>query len=277
MKRMFAAATWILMLSAVPVCSAQQSEGFISRWLSMVSDTQSEQPHWITPLATVTPRLEQEFRFDTLRQLPATGDPLWNIDGGKGLEVIPQRYIEVLFNLPPYLIHNNPRVKDGFGDVSFLMKFRALAANEEHGNYILTFFLGGSIPTGSYKNGSEAAIVTPTIAGGKGWGRFDFQSTLGAGFPVTNENTIGHAIAWNTAFQYHVQRFFWPEVETNATFFKGGTNDGNKQLFLMPGLVVGRIPIHNRVGLTLGAGAQIAATHFHTFNHGLILTARMPF
>ena len=30
--------------------------------------------------------------------------------------------------------------KDGFGDWQFLIKYRILASNEEHGNYILTAF-----------------------------------------------------------------------------------------------------------------------------------------
>jgi hypothetical protein len=32
-----------------------------------------------------------------------------------------------------------------------------------------------------------------------------------------------------------------------------------------------------RLGLTFGAGEQIALTHFHTYNHGTIITLRMPF
>ena len=32
----------------------------------------------------------------------------------------------------------------------------------------MTGFLGGSVPTGSHKNGSISAVVTPTLAGGKG-------------------------------------------------------------------------------------------------------------
>jgi hypothetical protein len=81
------------------------------------------------------------------------------------------------------------------GDVTFLGKYRLISKNEEHGNYILTFFLGGSIPTGVYKNGSKAAVVTPYVAAGKGWGHFDVQSTLGGGLPVTNQSDVGHAIA----------------------------------------------------------------------------------
>src|SRR5262249_48894363 len=37
---------------------------FFAAWLDMVSATQAAQPNWMTPLVTVTPRLEQEFRFD---------------------------------------------------------------------------------------------------------------------------------------------------------------------------------------------------------------------
>lgn len=250
---------------------------FIEQWQDRVQQTQAEQPHWITPLVTVTPRLEQEFRFDVLRQLTPSGE-LLNLGAGKGLELIPSRNIEIIIAAPPaYLIHNNPAIKDGFADESFLLKYRLASGNEEHGKYILTFFLGGSIPTGSYRNGSVAAVVTPTIAAGKGFGRFSVQSTLGVGLPVDSVSRLGHAVAWNTAFQYHARRFLWPELEVNSTFNEGGTNDGKKQTFLTPGLVVGRIPLRNRLGLTLGAGIQIAATHFHTFDHNLIFTARLPF
>jgi hypothetical protein len=44
--------------------------GFFADWFDMVSATQAQQPHWITPLATTTPRLEQEFRYDIQWQTP---------------------------------------------------------------------------------------------------------------------------------------------------------------------------------------------------------------
>jgi hypothetical protein len=55
--------------------------------------------------------------------------------------LIPLEKVEVIFKLPPYLQHNNPKVKDDLGDAAFLLKYRLLAANEESGNYILTAFL----------------------------------------------------------------------------------------------------------------------------------------
>jgi hypothetical protein len=42
-------------------------------WLDMVSATQAAQPNWMTPLVTVTPRLEQELRADFYGQQNGTG------------------------------------------------------------------------------------------------------------------------------------------------------------------------------------------------------------
>jgi len=53
------------------------NDNFFQRWFSMVSATQAEQPHWITPVVTVTPRLEQEFRFDLSRQVQPMAPPCW--------------------------------------------------------------------------------------------------------------------------------------------------------------------------------------------------------
>lgn len=266
----------IILLLIFSGCSLAQST-WTERWLANVTATQNRQPHWVTPLVLVTPRLEQELRGDFVRESLPDGQQSWNYDNGKGLEIIPQSHIELLFNAPPYLQHTQPGAVNGPGDVSFLMKYRIVAANEQRGNYILTAFFGGSVPTGTYKNGGLSSVLTPTLAGGKGWGRFDIESTLGGILPVDSVRQVGRAIVWNTVAQQHVGKFLWPEFEVNSFFFKGGPNDGKKQTFLTPGLLLGRFPIHNRVGLTLGGGMQIAVTHYHQYNHALIFTARIPF
>ena len=252
-------------------------DGYFADWFQRVDKTQAEQPHWITPVATTTPRLEEEFRYDQLWQVNPKGVTTDNYDGGKGLELIPFEKVEVILNLPPYLAHNSSKAHDGFGDVAFLVKYRLLSANEERGNYILTAFLGWSIPTGSFTNGSRHAIITPTIAYGKGFGQFDAQGTFGIGLPIADTNLVGRTYAWNNTFQYRLFRKFWPEVEMNSTFFQDGKNDGKKQNFATPGLVIGRLHLWNRVGFTIGGGYQIATTHFHTTNHNAILSIRIPF
>src|ERR1700744_1967897 len=45
----------------------------VESWLDMVSATQAAQPNWMTPLVTVTPRLEQELRADFYDQNNGTG------------------------------------------------------------------------------------------------------------------------------------------------------------------------------------------------------------
>jgi len=266
----------LTIVTAAGMARPAHAQSFIDSWQDRVNRTQAEQPRWVTPLVTVTPRLEQELRTDFTRQITPAHTDTWTYGNGKGLELIPARRIELLFNVPPYIQHNTATGKDGFGDTTFLFKYRIYASNEKNNNAILTAFLGGSIPTGSYSNGSTDASVTPTLAGGKGIGPFDVQTTLGATLPVANSNKLGRPIAWNTALQWKADPHWWPEVEFNSTFYKGGPNDGKTQNFVTPGIVA-RYPLHHRLGVTLGAGIQIATSEFHTYDHGLTFTARMPF
>jgi hypothetical protein len=266
----------LAVLCLVPTLTSAQ-DGHFANWFARVDKTKDEQPHWVTPLATTTPRLEEEYRYDQLWQTNGKGVTTDNYDGGKGLELIPFEKVEVILNVPPYLVHNDPTVSDGFGDVAFLVKYRLLSANEEHGSYILTAFLGWSLPTGDHKNGALHAVITPTIAYGKGFENFDLQGTFGVGLPTADTTLVGRNYIWNNAVQYRIFRKFWPELELNSTFFQDGKNDGRKQTFATPGLVMGRFRLWGRVGFTVGGGYQIATTHFHTSNHNGILSIRFPF
>ena len=76
-------------------------DGFPANWFNMVSKTQAEQPHWITPLATTTPRLEQEFRYDLQWQTHNSGVTTDNYGVSKGLEIIPAKNFEVILAVPP--------------------------------------------------------------------------------------------------------------------------------------------------------------------------------
>jgi hypothetical protein len=258
--------------------TSNQDEDWITRWLHRVTEIQSEQPHWVTPVVTVTPRLEQEFRFDINRQIQPTGQQQWGLGGAKGLELIPTKNVEIIIGEPSYVIHNNAKVKDGFADETFLLKYRIVSRNEESGNYIVTAFVGGSLPTASYKNGLTDAYITPTIAGGKGWGNVSVQSTLGIQLPVENSIVIGKTLVSNTALQYHFKRLkLWPEIEDNLNHFIDGPNSGRTQNFITPGIILGRLPIHHRTAFVVGTGFQIATSSFHAYDHNWILTMRLPF
>jgi len=160
-----------------------------------------------------------------------------------------------------------------------LLKYRIISANEQHGAYSLSISLTGTIATGIYKNGSTDASIAPAIYAGKGFGRFDVQSSLSATLPTGDTANLGRIVVWNVVAQYKVGKIFWPEIENNATFYHGGSNDGKMQDFVTPGLMASKIKLKsdpgNRLALIFGAGEQIATSHYHGYNHGLILTARL--
>ena len=252
---------------------------YFQNWFDRVSATQAEQPHWATPVATVTPRLEEELRYDQFRESLPGGHRLDNFDGGKGLELIPAERVELIIGIPAYETENTSPRKDGWTDEALLVKYRLLAANEENGNYILTAFMGLSVPSGSDDFSSHHFGFTPTLAAGKGWGRFDLQTTLGVSIAdngATREGA-GTPILSNTALQYHVDKYFWPEVEANYTYWPNGEHEYKNQLFITPGLVLGRFPIWKRVGITVGVGYQVAVTDEPLIRNNFILSARIPF
>ena len=255
--------------------------GFYCWWSTQTNATQSKQPAWAVPLVTTYTGLFQVARIDVLRQIAPARTDTWNYGNSKGFNVIvPHSNVEVDVDLPSYIEHNT-KAKDGAGDFSIVGKYRLASGNAKHGAYTLSFWTVVTFPTGSYKNGSPNASFQPNLGGGKGWGNFDVQTSVGATLPAGNPaiTSSGRPVLWNTAAQYKVGKLFWPEIESNATFYHGGTNDGKMQEFITPGLLIGKCGLHpndkrSRPGLAFGAGMQIATSQFHTYNHELILTAR---
>jgi hypothetical protein len=99
---------------------------------------------------------------------------------------------------------------------------------------------------------------------------------------------LGRQVVLNEAFQYHATgfratRLLWVETEFNTTMYRGGKNDGREQTFATPGVIVSRMQLRHdaaggeKLALTLAAGEQIALTHFNTYNHSPIFSARLRF
>jgi len=260
--------------------SAPASEGFYARWSAQTNAIQSKQPAWAVPLATTYTGLFQVVRVDIVRQIAPKLTDTWNFDNSKCVSFITPGNLEFDIDLPPYIKHNTTAV-DGWGDFSFLAKYRIASGNAQHGAYALSAWVLTTVPTGQAKNGSTNASLQPNLGAGKSFGNFDVQTTIGATLPTgTPASTAsGHPVLWNTAAQYRIGKLFVPELESNATFYKGGTNDGKIQEFITPGIVIGKCALHpadakSRPGLAFGGGMQIATSQFHTYNHSLILTAR---
>ena len=270
----------LMVLRSVPLFAQTDSSNFFSSWEDRVRSTLAEQPSWPIPVITASSGLLQVARTDFVRQITPVGTDTWNYDNAKGVSLVPWYRVEFDVLAPPYIQHNS-KAEDGFGDFSMLLKYRLAAGNAESGNYSVSFSLASTLPTGSYKNGSLAATVSPTLCAGKGYRRIDVQSTLGAVLPASDTIKLGRPVVWNTVGQYHVGKWFWPEIENNATFYHGGPNGGRLQNFVTPGLMLSKFKLErdprNRLAIVCGGGMQIATSQFHTYNHGLVLTARLLF
>ncbi len=259
---------------------------YFAHWFDRVRQAQSSQPHWMTPLVTVTPRLEQEFRTDFYIESLGNGASVTSYSNGKGLELIPTTTNEVILNVPTYTERYNVKPASGWNDWPFiLVKQRLLSANEENGNYIVTAFLSAQAPIGIRAFTNHAWVITPTIAGGKGWGNFDVQATVGVVIPTAYERTIGTSVATNVAFQYHFLKYFWPEFEVNWTWWADGLRGGKNQVFLTPGIIFGRFNLVGRVNAIVGFGYQSAVSPnltkspvlTPTYNHAWVVTSRITF
>lgn len=274
-------ALWVWVVVIAFATGNAQSKSALGAYEDRVRVTSSQQPAWPVPVVTASSGIVQLARFDFVRQYTSTHTLTFNYDNGKGFNFIPYYKTEVDINLPPLIQHNTPKSIDGVGDFSMVLKYRLLAGNELHHNYAISAQLQGVGATGSYKNGSLRNQINPTLVAGKGFGRFDVQSSIGGVLPVGSVHTIGRSIVWNSVVQYKASRLLWPEIEVNSSFYHLGPNDGKNQTFVTPGLMVSKIKLRkeltNRLALIFGAGMQIATSDYHAYNHALILTGRISF
>ena len=255
-------------------------EDYFRDWFKRVDETQAVQPHWKPPLFGTTSLLTELYKYDQYFEHLSNGaGNLTIFDAGKGLELIPAKSIEVIFGLPPYEERSGKNPASGFGDWPFLLiKDRFLSANEENGNYCLTGFVAFTAPTGSNAFSTKNFGITPSFAAGKGWGDFDVQTSFGINIPTGDFHKLGTPLLINTAFQYRVFKVIWPQVEVNYTYWPNGPNRGKNQVFLLPGVVIGPMPLYNRLTWSVGAGYQFAVTDAHPqYENNLIFDFRVNF
>lgn len=257
-------------------------------WAETAARARATQPAWSSPLVTTTGMLEQRLRFDLAEQSAGNGARTTVVDGGRGLDLIVSDTNEVQIAAPPYDMRTAAARKSavsGFGDWAFLrVKQRLAASPENDGDYVLTAWLQLQAPSGIPALTSRSWTYLPTLAYGKGWGAFDVQGTVGAVLPTTYADTLGRQIQSNTAFQYHLGEVFWPQVEVNWTHYVNGQRGGLNQVYLTPGLVVGRFALDDDVKVTFGLGYQRAVAPAYraspltpAYNNAWLFTSRLNF
>jgi hypothetical protein len=271
----------LLMTTSTAVAQTTETDSsnhddWLSRWFTRVDEARASQPHYVAPIVTTHVVLVEQYRYDMSRQRDSSGTATANFGASRGLELIPTTRLEIGISPPPYLTHQSS-VPDGFGDMSFQIKYRISSAPEDKGDYFVGVFFGGTLPTGTSPNGADHAVFLPTLAVAKGIGPVDVQTTLAAGLPGSGTDLLGRTIVSNTAVNLRIRGVVWPMIELNATHWSGGALDGQEEVFVTPGVVVGSFPTTERLHIGFGAGVQIAVSQFHRYNHRWIASVRLPF
>ncbi len=258
-------------------------------WLAMVHHThEKEQPDWMTPIVTITPTLQQEIRTDY--DLTSSKGLETDTYGAKGTEIIPTENTEIIFGNPTWVTKDLPKgaQASGWADWSTLFKYRLISSPSTEGNYVVTFLLATSFATGSNEISAGYDVVTPMLGFGKGFktsiGEFDYQATVGPAIPSSEFNKVGTPVTWNNAFQYG-NRFclfgyeipVWPEFEVTWVSFPNGEESGQQQVYLTPGINLGRFQLTEHTYFVVGAGYQFAATPDHSFGNQWLITMRIPY
>ncbi len=244
------------------------------------AEVKALQPTWVTPLVGTTPLLGQFVREEYVRQRVVGGDSVWNIGNGKGLSLILFPRIETDLSVPNYVVHGAAAGTDGFGDFCFTARVRIASGDRERGNYSISAVASQTWATGQGKNGAASATTGITMAGGKAFGRFAALGSVGATLPASaGLATIGRPVAVNTALEMHVRPKLWAQVESNSTFYNGGSHDGKVQTFVTPGVFL--VPLKwsakSKSYVLVGVGMQFATTQFHTSDHNLIVDTKVYF
>lgn len=257
--------------------TADPNDDLLQYWLAMVDRNRSEEPDWLTPLVTTSARLSNGFRFDALDEHVSGTKTVTNYGNGKGLQLIPFDNTEIDLYAPPYLAETGKTKIAGFGDWPAVnVKYRFLTATASQGDYVVSGYVTTVAPSGINALTNHTPMITPGIAAGKGWGNFILQGNVGEAFPFHYNSKLGNATTANLAAEYRIGAYFWPEVEFNETYWPNGAKEGKNQMYVTPGIQLGRIPLYDRVKMQFGVGYQYALSPaVPSYKHAWILSMRL--
>jgi hypothetical protein len=245
------------------------------------AEMKAVQPTWVTPLVGTTPLLGQFVREEFVRQKLPGGAAVWNIGNNKGLSLILTRRIETDLSVPNYVVHGAAPGTDGVGDFCFTTRVRIASGNKERGNYSISAVASQTWATGLENNGAATWTRGITMTGGKAFGRFAALGSVGATIPAdAGLAAMGRPVAVNSAFEMHAKPKLWAVVESNSTYYNGGTHDGKVQTFVTPEVFL--VPLKPWSGksksyILLGVGMQFATTKYHSSDHNLVVDTKVYF
>ena len=263
----------------VPAHPAAAQSPFYQHFRAHNAGMSAYQPSWMAPLCQADTRLGQGVKF-SVANLQTNGTRQLVYGNGHGVSTILANRFQLDFNPPSFFRNHSASAPDGFGNAAAQVKFRIASGNAQHGNYALTAVLFHAFAPRGYQNGYLSSVYFPKLGYGRAFGPFNIQTMFDGQLPTARISAQGRAVDWNTAAQLHPTARIWLNLENNATFFYAGPCDGKRQDFLTP---VAFYQLRRAAWssthalITFDAGMQIAATHYHQFNHNLITEMRIGF
>jgi len=260
-------------------CAASAQESFYQHLRERNDSMRAVQPSWMGPLIQSDARLGQAIRF-SVSDAAFPGEQTLNYGGNHGISLIAGRRFQFDLDPPSFFRNHSRAYKDGFGNAGTQVKWRIASGNAQHGNYAVSAILYHAFAPRIYQNQMLTSFDAPSIAVGRGFGRFAVLSTIGGILPTAKIAQQGRGIEWNMTAQVHPTERTWFDVEENALFNYAGPFDGKTQNFLTPAAfyMIRRKewqPEHATV--VIDGGMQIATSSFHFYNHNLISEMRIIF
>src|SRR5580700_7378393 len=107
-----------------PGTPPSDDSGWVRAWMRVAAKARESQPHFVAPIVTTHVMLVQQYRYDmSWQQDPSGGTVTSNYGASRGLEIIPTTRLEVGIFPPGYFVHQS-KTADGFGDLSWQVKYR---------------------------------------------------------------------------------------------------------------------------------------------------------
>jgi len=263
---------------ALPVIASAQDSYYQSLRANNASMTEV-QPTWMGPLIQSDGRLGQSLRF-SVSNANFSGTRTLNYGNGHGVSMIVDRRFQIDLDPPSFFRNHSSAHPDGFGNAATQIKYRIASGNAAHGNYAISAVLFHAFGPRVEQNLMLSQFYCPSIAAGKGFGRFAVLETIGGLLPTEKIWLQGRAIEWNSTAQMHVTKYTWMDVEDNAIFFHAGPLDGKTQNMMTPAaFYMIRHPEWKpeHASVVFATGMQIATSGYHFVNHNLITEMRLTF
>lgn len=259
--------------------AARAQQNFYGRIRSNNVSMAEVQPNWMGPLIQSDGRLGQAMRF-SVSNANFGGTRTLNYGNGHGISMIVNRRFQIDLDPPAFFRNHSSTRADGFGNAGTQLKYRIASGNAAHGNFAISAVLYHAFGPRVEQNLMLSSFYCPSIAAGKGFGRFAVLESIGGLLPTEKIVQQGRAIEWNSTAQMHVTKYAWMDIEDNAIFFHAGPLDGKTQNLVTPAVfyMIRRPewkPEH--ASIVFAGGMQIATSNYHYINHNLITEMRVVF